>query len=223
MKRMIAFYNEQQKAFAKARQKKAKLRIEDFIDSNPANISWTRALKRAASNGTEHEFHKLELRTGIYRPFTKQRLYFDKPFIESPGLSPTLFPNTNFENKLIVATGSGASKDFSALITDNITNLDAIEKGQCFPLYYYEERVKNQPSLFDATGAAEYIRRDGVSNFILAIAKNQYGRTVTKEDIFYYVYGILHSPDYRTDVRQRSQENAAPYLFGRRRSRFLEV
>jgi predicted helicase len=69
--------------------------------------------------------------------------------------------------------------------------------GLIFPLYFYEERKKNSPSLFDVAGEREYIRRDGVSDFILERAQKQYGKNVSKEDIFYYVYGILHSPDYR--------------------------
>jgi predicted helicase len=83
------------------------------------------------------------------------------------------------------------------LVTDKIPCLDTVEKGQCFPLYYYEEANKQNPSLFDAD-KTEYIRRDGVSDFIFTRAKTQYGKNVTKEDIFYYVYGFLHSPDYRT-------------------------
>jgi predicted helicase len=51
--------------------------------------------------------------------------------------------------------------------------------------------------MFDTEGEGDYIRRDGVSDFILERAKIQYGKNVTKEDIFYYVYGFLHSPEYR--------------------------
>lgn len=109
-----------------------------------------------------------------------------------------IFPNTKHKNLVICTSGTGASKDFSVLIVDRIPSLDTIEKGQCFPLYYYEERQKNSPSLFDAIGESEYIRRDGISDFILERAKKQYGKNVGKEDIFYYVYGILHNPDYRT-------------------------
>jgi predicted helicase len=198
MKRTISFYNEQQAKFKVAKAKNAKLKVEDFIDANPIQISWTRSLRKDVEKGLIHKYYKDEIKTGMYRPFFKQRLYFDKPFIESPGLSPKLFPNDKLENRLITITGSGASKDFSVLITDSITNLDALEKAQCFPLYHYEERQKNSPSLFDAAGDSEYIRRDGVSDFILERAKKQYGKNVGKEDIFYYVYGILHSPDYRT-------------------------
>lgn len=77
-------------------------------------------------------------------------------------------------------------------------NLDGLEKLQSFPLYYFEENNQQQKSLFDADEGNKYIRRDAISNFIFERAKQQYGKNVTKEDIFYYVYGFLHSPEYRT-------------------------
>lgn len=78
-----------------------------------------------------------------------------------------------------------------------LISYDLLEKTQCFPLYYYEERLKSSPTLFDGAAEGEYIRRDGISDFILKRCQEQYGKNVTKEDIFYYVYGILHSPEYR--------------------------
>jgi predicted helicase len=125
-------------------------------------------------------------------------LYFDKPFIESPGLAPKVFPNFNTKNLVITISGVGASKDFSVLLSDCIPDLQVQFNGQYFPLYHFEEREKNSPSLFDTADESEYIRRDGVSDFIFERARKQYGKNVSKEDIFYYVYGILHSPDYRT-------------------------
>lgn len=69
---------------------------------------------------------------------------------------------------------------------------------QCFPLYYYEENKTNaQASLFANKQVERYTRKDGISDFIHQKAIVQYGGDVTKEDIFYYVYGILHSPEYR--------------------------
>lgn len=47
-------------------------------------------------------------------------------------------------------------------------------------------------------GGGEYIRRDGVTDYILELARKAYGKRVSKEDIFFYVYGFLHSPDYTT-------------------------
>ena len=42
-----------------------------------------------------------------------------------------------------------------------------------------------------------FVRHDGVSDFILHEFQSVLGSSVTKEDIFYYVYGALHSPAYR--------------------------
>lgn len=197
MKRTISFYNEQQAKFKEAKAKNAKLKVEDFIDATPTQISWTRSLRKDVEKGLIHKYHKDEIKTGMYRPFFKQRLYFDKPFIESPGLSPKVFPSSKSKNLVITISGVGASKDFSVLLTDCIPDLQVQFNGQYFPLYHFEERAKNSPSLFDSAGDSEYIRRDGVSDFILERAQKQYGKNVSKEDIFYYVYGILHSPDYR--------------------------
>lgn len=207
MKRMIAFYNQQKTMFLERTRRDSKLRVDDFIDVDSKKISWTVNLKEDLKKDKTHKFRDSNIITGIYRPFFKQDLYFDKPFIERPGLSSKLFPEKNSENLIIVITGIGASKDFTVLISDRIANIDTIEKAQCFPLYYYEEHQKHNPSLFDATAKSEYIRRDGISDFILNQAHNIYGKKVSQEDIFYYVYGFLHSPMYKktftSDLKKR--------------------
>lgn len=197
MRRMIEFYNRQQKDFAESKRKNPLLSLDSFVDVNHTNISWTVNLKKDAEKGIQHNFNKLEMRVGIYRPFCKQILYFDKPFIERPGLNPKLFPNSNLLNYGICLTGMGSNKDFSVFLVSTIPDIQLIMNGQVFPLHYHEEREKQNPTLFDAAGDSEYIRRDGVSDFILERAHKQYGKNVSKEDIFYYVYGFLHSPLYR--------------------------
>ncbi|CAN5386106.1 DEAD/DEAH box helicase family protein [soil metagenome] len=197
MKKTIDFYNAQQKGFVVAKAKNSKLTVDDFIDADTRNLSWTVNLKKDLERGKEHKYLKEEIQNGVYRPFTKQRLYFDKPLIERPGLTKLFFPNSEAKNVLICISPS-ANDNLSLLITDQIANLHFNGDTQCFPLYYYEERQKNNPGLFDVAGDSEYICRDGVSDFILERAKKVYGKNVSKEDIFYYVYGILHSTDYRT-------------------------
>ena len=121
-------------------------------------------------------------------------------FIESPGLNRLLFSASNLENVVIDLSGMGASKDFSTIITDKIPDLQLMFNGQCFPLYWYEE-TKQERTLFDSLSEPEnefYARRDAISDFALNQARKQYGAKTTKEDIFYYVYGFLHNPDYRT-------------------------
>ncbi|MFT6215249.1 MAG: putative helicase [Roseivirga sp.] len=196
VERLIAFYNTQREEYHSNAFDES-VKVEDFINPDLTKISWSRSLRRDLKNNREISTKK-RFATSLYRPYFKQYLYYERDLIEEIGKVPALFPTNNSENRVICLTGKGASKPFSALITDSIPNLDTIEKAQCFPLYYCEKREKQSPGLFDATEESEYIRRDGVSDFILDSAKKVYGKNVGKEDIFYYVYGILHSPYYRT-------------------------
>ena len=196
MVRMIEFYNQQQVLFAAALKRNSNLKVEDVIDADPEKISWTRALRKDIERAVFHQYKNSELRLSLYRPFCKQALYFDKTFIESPGLNSVLFPNSDAKN-LVICVSPSANDGLSILITDQIANLHFNGDTQCFPLYYYEERKKSSPTLFDEAAESEIIRRDGVSDFILEQAKKMYGSRVRKEDVFYYVYGLLHSPEYR--------------------------
>ena len=92
------------------------------------------------------------------------------------------------------------TKDFSCIISDIIPDLELIGKSQCFPLYWYEENKNPQGSLFDDVDDSKYIRRDGISDWMLQELRARYGNTksLTKEHIFYYVYGFLHSEQYQT-------------------------
>jgi predicted helicase len=125
--------------------------------------------------------------------------------IHRRGQMNEIFPNTSLENIVIYTHGIGGNKPFSSLISNNIMDLNCLEAGaQGFPIYYYEENKDVQQGLFEtddtSTGSAsgKYVRRDGVSDYILEKATKQYNATnITKEDIFYFVYGFLHSPEYR--------------------------
>ncbi|MEI6436180.1 MAG: type ISP restriction/modification enzyme, partial [Bacteroidota bacterium] len=170
---------------------------EDFIDTDPKKISWTVNLKSDIERNKEHKYNTNKIKQGAYRPYLKQFLYFDKPYIERPGLTSTFLSDLANSNKLICVSGIGVTKEFTSLATEVIPDMEVAGKSQCFPLFYYEERPKSSPNLFDESSENEFIRRDGVSDFILERAHKMYGRNVSKEDIFYYVYGFLHCPEYR--------------------------
>jgi hypothetical protein len=173
--------------------------VEDFIETDEKKISWTVNLLKDIEKGNVLDFNGEKL-IGYYRPFCKQYLYFDTHFIERPGLSRKLFPLPSTENLVICTMGIGANKDYSVLISNNIPDYQLMFNNQYFPLYWYEERQQNNPTLFDALSEPDenmYTRRDGISDFILQRARSQYGNMTRKEDVFYYVYGMLHSPQYR--------------------------
>ena len=83
------------------------------------------------------------------------------------------------------------------IITKYIPDFQSVFNSQTFPLYYYEENNNTQAGLFDNPSEDEYVRKDAISDFIFDRAVKQYGKNVTKEDIFFYVYGFLHSKEYR--------------------------
>jgi predicted helicase len=191
IQKTIAHYNSERDLVA--------TRIHDSPKADSKLGSWSRDwLNNLKRNKVIIENIK-EYKTTFYRPFIKVNSYFDDDLNQERYQLPKLFtPIKGFENLVIVLTGVGAAKSFSTLIVNSIPNYDFIEKSTCFPLFYFEERQKQSRGLFDTDeGDSEYIRRDGVSDFILERAKAMYGKTVGKEDIFYYVYGFLHCPEYK--------------------------
>lgn len=211
MTHMIGFYNNEAARFSQAvadLDKKAReTRVDSFIDTNPTQISWTRALKQELIKNRRFAFEAECLTPSLYRPFTKQWLYFNRRFNEMVLQMPRIFPDAMAENRVICVSGIGARSGFSALMADTLPCLDTIEKGQCFPLYLYDasesEATDATPQYADLFAEAapvngERKRRaaltdEGLAHFQVAYPDEQ----ISKDDLFYYVYGLLHSPDYR--------------------------
>ena len=194
---MISFYNSEVKRFKEALNRDNDLIAKDFVSKDLKKIKWVQNLYGDAQKCLVHSFNELEITDSFYRPFFKQKLYKQRNFVWSPYLQPRIFPTNKHENLVICCTGVGASKNFTAYISDVIPNLHGLDTLQSFPLYYYDKDEKKQKNLFDSNSEDDFIKRDGISDFILDRANKQYGNSVNKEDIFYYVYGILHSPNYR--------------------------
>ena len=195
----IDFYNQQVESYKTAKQE---MSLDDFLADkrDSTKIVWTDTLIRDLQKGIKYKIDTSRCTVGMYRPFFKQAFYHDRILNHRVYQMPRLFPTSNHRNLVICVSGVGASKDFSTLITDCIPDLQLQFNGQCFPLYWYDDSTADIADLFSAPQSEmdRYVRRDGVTDWILSTARKQYGSRVTKEDIFYYVYGILHAPDYRT-------------------------
>ena len=158
------------------------------------NFVWTDLSKSNKRRNVKYIFDSKKIIATFYRPFCKQYLYYDENLNDRRGQFPKFFP-TGKEKNLLICMVSG-DRNFSVFITDKITDVQFQFNGQCFPLYWYEAaRLGN---LFTA-GQKEYTRRDGVTEYILERARLLHGAGVSKEDIFYYVYGFLHLPAYREE------------------------
>lgn len=202
---MVANYNSYAVAFARHAkrypQDKAKNLVEDFIDTDPRKISWSRALKQRLARGPEPiEVHANHVTTSAYRPFCKQPVYMDADLNEVMSLQPRIFPPHGPDNLAIVITGPGARREFSALMVDAVPNLHHQDSGQSFPRFTFEP-AEEQGSLLpgDADGGA-WRRVDNISDQAVSRFREHYDdATISADDVFYYVYGALHSPSFRED------------------------
>ena len=210
MKRMIGFYNAELKRFNASHlglsKKEREAEVASYIDSDPTKISWTRSLKQEVAKDRMHVYAAESLITGMYRPYTKQWLYFNRTFNEMVYQMPKIFPQAGVENRVIMTTAIGSRNGFSCVMSAVIPDLNSMEAGaQCFPLYLYDEEAAGcagaQADMFgDATAQVlpKRARRDALTDAGLAHFRAAYpGEDISKEDVFYYVYGLLHSPAYR--------------------------
>ncbi len=152
------------------------------ITTDKTKIAWTRALKRKfIKNKNLQESRKERVRLVLYRPFNKQWLYFDKNLNEQQSQLPKIFPDKDAQN-VVINTGVGNGKNFSALVSDFISDLSLISPNQAYPLYYYDD-----------LGNRYY----AISGYALNLFRRHYkDNAITEEEIFYYIYAIFHHKGY---------------------------
>ena len=198
IQKTINFYNQERERFFEAKSINPNLQFLKFIRYDSTFITWdTRRLKGGLEKNKVIKFDANDLRSAIYRPFCKQYLYFNHDLIHSRFYQLNFFPNLNLENLAICVTGIGASKDFNALIVNTLSDIQLQANGQCFPLYTYEKQSE-LGSLFATANTEQYSKKENIPDSILKEYQQKYqDKTITKEDIFYYIYGVLHSPEYK--------------------------
>lgn len=198
MKSMIDVYNEQVDILS---HDKSGLPVDKVATSDTTKISWSSSLWSLLERGQKVLFNFDGICESMYRPFYKTNLYYGPSMIHRRGQFEQFFPKGTEGNRVICVSGIGCMKAFSTFITEQITDLNLQSAGtQCFPLYWYEENEKAQRTLFDDASDDKYIRHDGITDWILKEIRGRFSGTkaINKEVIFYYIYGLLHSSQYKT-------------------------
>ncbi len=206
IKKFIDFYNLERNRLSSLINKTKELDINSLIKNDTTNISWADNLKDDLKKNKPLNFENESLRIATYRPFIKSWMYFNRRLNERVYQMPQIFPTVDVENLIISVTGLGGKKGFSTIISNQILDLNSMDAGaQCFPLYLYEENTvkANDTDLFnqEESGSTDekYTRKDAINDAGLKHFHDAYPtETISKEDIFYYVYGLLHSEDYRS-------------------------
>ncbi len=167
-------------------------------------IKWYLDLRQRLARGLSISFQESCVRPVLYRPFIPQYLYYERVLVQRVHQLPSMFPTPNAPNQVIGVTGKGASKPFSVLMSDAIPDIQVIFNGQWFARYRYEVHDPHRVDAWsqqDNTGlniVPGYRRIDNVTDWCLQQFRTQYPALhITKDDIWHYLYGLLHAPDYR--------------------------
>jgi predicted helicase len=189
--RTISFYNDEVSRWKgrKASDTGTDIGVDKFVRYDESSIGWSRDLKQDLQRERCAEFSDSKIRSSLYRPFTQLYTFFDRVLNEEVYVFPSFVPGEKAEreNGLICLTGPGSEKPFVALVSHTLVDLHLTGAGcstQCFPFYTYAE---------DGTH-----RRENVTDWALEQFRSRYGdASITKWDIFHYVYAVLHHPEYR--------------------------
>ena len=193
MARMIDFYNLQAATCGG---------LEANLDHDPTKISWSSGLIPRARRGDRYSFETDRIRESLYRPFCTQHVYFDDAFNDRQGKMKLFFPTPHHTN--IGYYADAGAGEFTAIMMSSLPDLHVTgsnSNGQFFPRWTYTKVAgEAQGSLLELTGDVDewgYRRVDNITDEILALYQARFGNQVSKDDIFYYVYAVLHSPQYR--------------------------
>ncbi len=208
---MINFYNSEVRRWQKSNQS---LDVKDFVNNDPTKMAWIKKSYDQCRQAKTHSYQSHFLTISLYRPFQKQWFYSDLSLSHSFYSMPQIFPNPDLPNKVICVSGVGSNKDFSCLIADTLPDIQVMFNGQCFPLFLYEKEKKDQKEMLEEErqifleNGESYRQTDGITDFALreffafyssddSLQTRRVREVLNKENIFYYIYGILHSVEYR--------------------------
>ena len=206
MRSMIEYYNSEVEKF-KALEKP--IRIEDFVSGDTKKISWNRSLRNDVERGKAHHPRPEASRVSLYRPFTKTFLYYGRDMNNDVSQIPRIFPERDTDNRVIIVSGVGTNKPFSCLMADVTPEFLTVFNGQAFPRYVVGAQPKSG-DLFDTGSHETALKKPAISAAAMSEFRRVYsGKSVAEDDIFYFVYGVLHSTDYRAQFENNLSKNLA--------------
>ncbi len=215
VRRMVANFNAERERWV---SEGCPVPVERHVSSDPSYVKWSRSLRADLVRKSEAVFSAERVSTAMYRAFSKQRVYYDSMLNHERSQLPRIFPDGGGENLGVIVTGVGAAMSFTALIVDVVPDLSifgAQTNAQIFPRYSYRAVERDPSSLFPEDGTLGvfdemdgvltppvkpgFERIDNITDEILNDYRKSFGKGVSKDDIFFYVYGLLHSREYRAE------------------------
>ena len=180
----------------RVRKENPNLSEDEAANLHSSHIRWDLVLKNNLIRIKEITFKPKKIRETQYRPFVKQHCYVEYVLTNSKYQVDRIFPHNSTDNQVICVPGIGSTTQFSVLMVDSMPDLGLISASQCFPRYKYSKVVEGQEA---NTGLGQILDRiDNITDKALKRFRTNYqDDSITKDHIFDYVYGFLHSPGFR--------------------------
>jgi predicted helicase len=212
VKNLITFYEKQLKEFNAAQIKTSKTKkiinkmelIEDFITLDKSKISWSAGLKNIFKRGVFLKYDGKNITETTYRPYCKQLAYYSRDLNERVYQLPKIIPNNTISN-FGICYGISANKTFSSVMIKGLCDYHLISNGTRYlPFYIYENKNNlGGLSLFPPENIEvenkDYLKRENINDELLKKFNDKYKFKISKEDIFYYIYGVLQSKQYLSE------------------------
>ncbi|ORI36673.1 helicase [Leuconostoc mesenteroides subsp. cremoris] len=193
---MITFYNNEIDRISKQKG----IFTKNDLDKDETKIKWTDGLEKRALKSIPINLNAENIIQIQYRPFTKKYVYFQREIIHRP----RKFEKFEVE-EMIYVSGTGTSKDFATLMISNVPDLHVLGNGQAFPKL-------TKDSNFLPIGSYENISLEATNYF-----------KMSKENIFYYVYGVLNSPEYRQKYANDLQKTFPHIPVLKHKEKYVEI
>ncbi|WP_416881275.1 DEAD/DEAH box helicase [Marivita sp.] len=208
IEKTIATYSRRLDEYKNTKPSEPEVEPDLFMSESPKEISWNRSLRNDFKKERPLSFDEGQVIVASYRPFFKQWMYFSRRLNDMIYKMPSIFPQAGMENRVISITAARGNASFSLQMTDQLPEhcFASVAAGsQCFPMRLFEkieESTDDSPAFSfdedDAEVVDGYKVRDGITDAALKHFRDTYkDQTITKEDLFHYIYGLLHAPDYR--------------------------
>ncbi len=198
----ISHYNEQVEKFSRANPDPkgtvaARARqAREVVDRDPLRLSWDAADFNRLVQGTNYSLDDASFMVGAYRPFHRRHVNAGPSLNNRTYQLPRIYPDDDTRQLSIGVSIRDTRSPFSALAVSTIADLHLWSGDTALlPMYTYDLPGADTPqgSLLEHE---EPSRRHNITDYALDLYRTL-DSGISKDDIFFYVYGILHSPDYR--------------------------
>lgn len=189
----ISFFNSELSKFRESGASEAK----SVVSFDAQQISWSSSLLPRIERGQPLEFRPDAFSVSMYRPFNKQWVYRDRALVDRPGVSNLAFPSET-QNLAIVLTSPSSHYEFAALMVNESPDLHTLDTGQVFPRFVFDEQPEGADLIDGLSDGASFRRHNNITDMAMKRFRTRYGSHLDQDDIFYFVYGILSSPAYRS-------------------------